>query len=129
MSGSVAAGSRGGSVKEDEDEELSEEVKALNARKPPDLWNTVLFFSGADEPTTSTQLMFYLENAKMSIQICIYLASLPAFEQVILDKKKYGLCIQVITDHDTLMAHNNFTFRRFLAQGMMGKAYLLIPLP
>jgi len=104
-------------------EEISEETRAFHARKPPDLWNTVLFFPDlspdpTDPDSTTSKLMFYLENAKMCLQICIFLASLPVFERVILRRKREGLCIQVITDHDTMRAHNNYCCHKFSRVGI-----------
>jgi hypothetical protein len=111
-----------GKVKEVEEQE-SEAMRALNARKPPAIWNTVIFFpdlSSRDSPageSPTAQLMTYIEGAKMCLQICVFLASLPAFERVVIKKKKEGLCIQVITDWDTLKAHNNFSCIQFYRRG------------
>ena len=107
-------------VKGKKEKEASEELKSLNARKPPDLWNNVLFFPdpNPEAPRSATsQLVFYLESARMSVQICILLASLPVVESLILTKKQEGLCIQVITDHDTLAEHN-YSCAQFKAEGI-----------
>jgi adenine-specific DNA glycosylase len=83
---------------------------ALKKRKPPDLWNTVLFFPDPtfEEPSsTYQQLLSYFENAKVSIQLCTYLVSEKSFENLI---------IQVITDYDT-MAEHNWTCRLFRFRG------------
>jgi hypothetical protein len=104
------------------DEQENEAMRALNARKPPTIWNTALFFpdltsgesSAEDSPTV--QLISYIEGAKMCLKICVFLASLPAFQRVVIKKKKEGLCIQVITDWDTLKDHN-FSCKEFRRKG------------
>ena len=99
--------------------EMAKQLIALNIRKPPELWNTVLFFPDPHygEPNSVTkQLYSYLENAKLCIQMCIYLASDKDFQKIIMKKKREGLVIQVITDYDTMQDHN-YTFRCFRFQG------------
>jgi len=83
----------------------------LEERKPAKEWNTVLFFPDRfpENPDSTTKQLFnYFESAKISIHICMYLASHAVIAEVI--KKKYmdGLLVQVVTDYDTYTAHNNY---------------------
>jgi len=101
--------------------EVDQKKMLRDARKPPDLWNTVLFFpdENASLPNSSrSQFLAYLKEAKMSMKICIYLASLKEFTEVIRRKWADGLSIQIITDYDTLTAHNNFSCKDFIRAGM-----------
>jgi len=107
------------SIVENEEER---ELRLFHERKPPDLWNTVLFFPDTTpdaDGSPTKQFLSYFENTKMSLQICIYLASYPALEQIILAKRAQGLLIQVLSDHDSLSgAHNNFSVNRFRHNGI-----------
>lgn len=92
----------------------------LEVRKPSNLWNTVLFFPDyfPDAPDSSTQqLLNYFQSAKMSIHICMYLASHPGIGEVIRHKYAEGLLVQVVTDYDTYTAHNNCGVKHWRRSG------------
>jgi len=90
------------------------EIDRVHLLKPEHIWNRVIFFpdenfdlNDTDSPTN--QLLNYFKEARISIQVCIYLASFPQIEEVISDAKDEGKLVQIVTDHDTSHAHNNYS--------------------
>lgn len=91
------------------------EAAMLARRKPPEMWNTAIFFPDLQlgkEGSPTKQLIGLIENARISIQICVYLTSYVPLEEAILKKYSQGLIIQVVTCHETMTAHNNH-FKRW----------------
>jgi phosphatidylserine/phosphatidylglycerophosphate/cardiolipin synthase-like enzyme len=95
---------------EDDDSDAEEAAALLAKRKPPELWNTAIFFpdTKVETPGSPTdQLIQLINGARISIQICMYLSSYVPIEEAILKKYSKGLIIQVVTCFDTMTAHNN----------------------
>jgi len=95
----------------------TEEERQLNLRKPPDIWNTALFFPDTSpdrEDSPTKQFISYFENAKISIYICIHLFSEYNLAGVIVKKKKEGLVVKVVTDFDRTDGHNDNASIRYL---------------
>jgi len=90
---------------------MSASMAKINLRKPVQLWNTVLFFPDPNpeaEGSPTQHLIQYFREAKVRIQICMYLASYQPLTDIIAEKYADGLLVQVITDYDTYTAHNNW---------------------
>jgi len=82
--------------------ELARRRNTVDLRKPPELWNTAIFFPDyhIQQPNSKTaQLLWYFKEAKISIQICIYNCSLRDLERVLFQKHEEGLLVEVITAH------------------------------
>lgn len=97
-----------------------ENLRTLEERKPREVWNTALFFpdEAPDDPNSPiNRLLWFIDNARISIHICMYLTSNPRFVNVIKKKSSEGLVIQVVTDYDTFNAHNNFGPRIWSQRG------------
>jgi phosphatidylserine/phosphatidylglycerophosphate/cardiolipin synthase-like enzyme len=104
---------------------IMEDNIARDERKPPEIWNTALFFpdplypvgvkftATANEfpeiPDSQTyKFLKYFKEARISISICIQLASFSPLEKILTEKCRAGFIVSIITDHDTTEAHNNF---------------------
>lgn len=107
--------------KHDASQIVDEMTLALNTRKPPDVWNTAIFFPDLTPSTditylttsTTAQFLSYFQNARLSIYMCILLSSLHQLKEII-QQKSQNLSIKVITDYDTLTAHDNFNCKSFI---------------
>jgi hypothetical protein len=83
--------------------DLSRRRNTVELRKPPQLWNTAIFFPDLQiqqANSKTSQLLWYFKEAKISIQICIYNCSLRDLEQVIFEKHNEGLLVEVVTAHE-----------------------------
>lgn len=90
-----------------------EQVEALNRRKPPDIWNTVLIFPETSPNTyqrSFSKLKNFLQQAKISIYVAMYLCSNMELSEVIRRRHKDGLEVQVLTEYDTWTSHNSRGF-------------------
>lgn len=70
-------------------------------------WNTAIFFPDykAKDPNSKTaQLLWYFQEAKISIQICIYNSSLKELEEVIFEKFREGLLVEVVAGNERTAA-------------------------
>ncbi|CAL8080108.1 unnamed protein product [Orchesella dallaii] len=103
-----------------------EELAGLNMRKPPEIWNEVLFFPdvlSSDRTSRRAnmavkQLVRYFDEAKSIISLCVYLNSNHDLTEIILKKYREGLLIQVVTDYDTWTAHNSSGAKFWYKQGI-----------
>jgi len=96
---------------------------ALELRKPHKIWNTAIFFPV--DPTLlspKTELLYYFEHAAFSIRMCMHLSSLYEIRDIVLQKKREGLLVQVITDYDTLVGHNNWNCKVYIRAGIPVRA-------
>ncbi len=88
----------------------TESIKLLHERKPPAIWDNVLFFPGTcptkpDSPIK--QLKHYFHKARTSIYICMYLCSNYSLTDCIREKFDEGLVVEIISEYDTWTAHNS----------------------
>lgn len=68
------------------------------------VWNTALFFPDyhADElDSTTQQFLWYFQQARTSIRVCIYNFSFPELEYVIFEQYKRGLIVHFVVGYDT----------------------------
>lgn len=85
-------------------DEAAEALMALEERKPSNLWNTAMFFPDyhADEPDSTTQqFLWYFQQARTSIRVCIYNFSFPELEYVICQQYERGLIVQFVVGQET----------------------------
>lgn len=69
--------------------------------------HTAIFFPDykAKDPNSKTaQLLWYFQEAKISIQICIYNSSLKELEEVIFEKFREGLLVEVVAGNERTAA-------------------------
>lgn len=88
----------------------TEPIKLLHQRKPPAIWDNVLFFPGTcpskpDSPIK--QLKSYFQKARTSIYICMYLCSNYSLSDCIREKFDEGLVVEIVSEYDTWTAHNS----------------------
>lgn len=100
----------------EEGNDAAEALRALEERKPSNLWNTAMFFPDyhADEPDSTTQqFLWYFQQARTSIRVCIYNFSFPELEYVICQQYERGLIVQFVVGQESTAENLRNRGRKF----------------
>lgn len=98
-----------------------EQIVALNHRKPPDVWNTVILFPDLNQssPKGSTRVLIdYIKNARTSVYLCMYVCSNYLLSNAVRSKYDDGLIVRCVSEYDTWTAHNNKGIKDLAKRGI-----------